>query len=134
MNKKIFSTIAFLIIACATGVFAQSRVLTADDYARAEKALGYNTGLLVDRGAVRPVFLPDGRFWYRVMTPSRVEFNAGRRHNAVPKSAVRQKHGANRASVNEQAGVVTKRFFRAGVIVRRQNARLCKNACRAGDY
>jgi dipeptidyl aminopeptidase/acylaminoacyl peptidase len=74
MNKKLFSIIAFLTIACATGVFAQSRVLTADDYARAEKALAYNTGLLVDRGAVRPVFLPDGRFWYRALTPTGVEF------------------------------------------------------------
>jgi dipeptidyl-peptidase-4 len=75
MNKKIFSIIAFLIIACTTSVFAQqSRVLTADDYARAEKALGYNTTTLVDRGSVRPTFLPDGRFWYQAMTPTGIEF------------------------------------------------------------
>jgi len=72
MNKKLFSTIAFLIFACATSALAQG--LTAEDYARAEKALGYNTNLLVDRGAVRPVFLPDGRFWYRTMTPTSTEF------------------------------------------------------------
>ncbi|MEP6903837.1 MAG: DPP IV N-terminal domain-containing protein, partial [Actinomycetota bacterium] len=75
MNKKLFSAFAFLLIACATSVFAQqSRVFTADDYARAEKMLGYNTGPLVDRGAVRPTFLPDGRFWYRAMTPTGSEF------------------------------------------------------------
>jgi dipeptidyl-peptidase 4 len=75
MNKKLISIIAFLIIACTTGVFAQPpRVLTADDYARAEKMLGYNTSLLVDRGAVRPNFLPDGSFWYQTLTPTGREF------------------------------------------------------------
>ncbi len=75
MNKKFISTIAFLMIACASSVFAQTpKVFTADDYARAEKMLGYNTGLLVDRGAVRPTFLPDGRFWYRALTPTGSEF------------------------------------------------------------
>ncbi len=75
MNKKFISTITFLAIACATSVFAQqSKVLTADDYARAEKMLGYNTSLLVDRGAVRPTFLPDGRFWYQSLTPTGKEF------------------------------------------------------------
>jgi dipeptidyl-peptidase-4 len=75
MNKKFISTIAFLIIACASSVFAQQpRVFTADDYARAEKMLGYNTGQLVDRGGVRPVFLPDGKFWYQSLTPTGKEF------------------------------------------------------------
>jgi dipeptidyl aminopeptidase/acylaminoacyl peptidase len=75
MNKKIFSTIAFLLIACASGAFAQpARVLTAEDYARAERMLVYNTSPLVDRGAARPNFLPDGRFYYQMMTPSGTEF------------------------------------------------------------
>ena len=58
---------------CATGVFAQ-KVLTAEDYARAEKMMNYNTSALIDRGAVRPTFLPDGKFWYRAMTPTGSEF------------------------------------------------------------
>jgi dipeptidyl-peptidase 4 len=75
MNKKLISIIAFLIIAGAgLGVAQQPRVLTADDYARAEKMLGYNTSLLVDRGAVRPTFLPDGAFWYQTLTPTGREF------------------------------------------------------------
>jgi dipeptidyl aminopeptidase/acylaminoacyl peptidase len=75
MNKKLISNIAFLIIACTTSIFAQqTRVLTADDYARAEKMLIYNTASLVDRGAVRPTFLPDGRFWYRALTPTASEY------------------------------------------------------------
>ncbi len=75
MNKKLISTIAFLIIACTTSVFAQQpRALTADDYTRAEKMLGYNTTPLVDRGGVRPTFLPDGKFWYRTLTPTASEY------------------------------------------------------------
>jgi dipeptidyl-peptidase 4 len=75
MNKKLFSTIAFLIIACTTSVFAQTpKVFTADDYARAEKMLGYNTSQFIDRAGVRPTFLPDGRFWYRVLTATGSEY------------------------------------------------------------
>jgi dipeptidyl-peptidase-4 len=48
--------------------------ITAEDYARAEKMLGYNTAPLVDRAGVRPTFLPDGRFWYRVLTPTGSEY------------------------------------------------------------
>src|SRR5262245_45736575 len=75
MNKKLFSTIAFLIIACTTSVFAQQgKVFTADDYARAEKMLGYSTNPLIDRGAVRPSWQADGKFWYRVPTPTASEY------------------------------------------------------------
>ncbi|CAN5287331.1 S9 family peptidase [soil metagenome] len=75
MNKKIFSTVAFLLIACTTSIFAQQpKVFTVADYARAEKMLGYNTAPLVDRAGVRPTFLPDGRFWYRVLTPTGSEY------------------------------------------------------------
>ncbi|MBK9707120.1 MAG: hypothetical protein IPO77_08985 [Acidobacteria bacterium] len=53
---------------------AQTRVLTADDYARAEQFLGYKTSPLVVRTSVRPAWLPDGRFWYRVTTETGSEF------------------------------------------------------------
>jgi dipeptidyl-peptidase 4 len=75
MNKKILLNVAVLLVAFQAIVFAQqAKVFTAEDYARAEKMLGYNTNALVDRGAVRPTFLPDGRFWYRVMTTTASEF------------------------------------------------------------
>lgn len=74
MNNKIFYTVALLLIACTTSVFAQTKTLTMDDYARAEKMLGYNTSPLVDRAGVRPTFLPDGKFWYPVLTPTGREF------------------------------------------------------------
>src|SRR5436309_15756684 len=47
---------------------AQARALTAEDYARAERALGPATGRLVSGIAGRPTWLPDGRAWYRVST------------------------------------------------------------------
>jgi len=53
---------------------AQQRTLTADDYARAEKFMSYNTGPLVLRAGVRPTWLADGRFWYRVTTENGNEF------------------------------------------------------------
>ena len=53
---------------------AQQRTLTAADYTRAEKFMNYNTGPLVLRAGVRPTWLPDGRFWYRVTTENGAEF------------------------------------------------------------
>ncbi len=50
----------------AAPLFAQSRALTAADYARAERFLGFNTAPLVFRTGVQPTWLPDGRFTYRV--------------------------------------------------------------------
>ena len=47
----------------------QPRQLTTEDYARAERALGTTTAPLVTGTGVRPTWLPDGRFWYRVSVP-----------------------------------------------------------------
>src|SRR5258705_9837537 len=44
------------------------RALTAADYARAERFMTYNTTPLVLHSGVRPTFLPDDRFLYRVTT------------------------------------------------------------------
>ena len=74
MNKKIFYSVAILLIACSISVFAQNKTLTADDYARAEKMLSYGTAPLVDRAGARPTWLPDGKFWYMVLTPTGREF------------------------------------------------------------
>ena len=77
MKKQIFLHLTILLMTAA--VFAQQsnelpRVLTAADYARAEKMLSFNTNQLVDRNGVRPTFLPDGRFYYRVLTPTGSEY------------------------------------------------------------
>jgi dipeptidyl-peptidase-4 len=48
--------------------------LTADDYARAERWMNYNTTPLVFRTTVRANWLPDDRFWYRNTIPGGAEF------------------------------------------------------------
>src|SRR5207302_6655085 len=65
--------LCILAIAIALPAFGQ-RALTADDYARAEKFLGYNTNPLVLHSPSRPVWLADDRFWYRVTTERGTEF------------------------------------------------------------
>ncbi len=47
----------------------ETRQLTAEDYARAERFLGANTAPLVTGFGVRPTWLADGRFWYRATVP-----------------------------------------------------------------
>jgi dipeptidyl aminopeptidase/acylaminoacyl peptidase len=53
---------------------APPRQLTADDYARAERFLTYNTTPLVLGAGVRATWLPDGRFWYRTLGEAGPEF------------------------------------------------------------
>ncbi len=66
---------------------AATRALTVEDYARAERFMGYNTTPLVFRMAVRPTWLADpsrrspraesrgdDRFWYRNTIPGGSEF------------------------------------------------------------
>ena len=60
---KICAAVAFCLV-FATAVAQQQKALTASDYARAEKFMGYNTNPLVDH-SVQPAWLADGRFWYR---------------------------------------------------------------------
>lgn len=76
MSKITTSKIALFLLIAAANIFAQTspRVLTADDYARAEKMLGYNTSMLVDRGMARLNWSPDGKLWYQVSTPTGKEF------------------------------------------------------------
>ena len=48
--------------------------LTADDYARAERFLLPAVAPLVSSVGVRPTWLPDGQFWYRVATATGASF------------------------------------------------------------
>lgn len=74
IKMKKISIIALFICTIVISVAAQKTVLTKDDYARAEKMLSFGTAPYVDRGGVRPTFLPDGRFWYRVLTATGSEY------------------------------------------------------------
>jgi len=65
----------FSALAAATTLSAQTpRALTAADYARAERLMGYNTTPLVYGGAVRGTWLPDDRLWYRNAIREGTEF------------------------------------------------------------
>lgn len=62
------------LLAAAPAAAQQPRALTAADYARAEQFMSWKTAPLVFGANVRPVFLPDGRFWFRNATPRGTEF------------------------------------------------------------
>ena len=66
--RRLTLALTFAIAAASLPVLAQRHALTADDYARAERFLSTNTNPLVLRSGVRPTWLEDGRFWYRVTT------------------------------------------------------------------
>jgi dipeptidyl aminopeptidase/acylaminoacyl peptidase len=66
MRRLTYAIVA--IAAAGLPVAAQQAALTSDDYARAERFLSYNTAPLVLHSGVRPTWLDDGRFWYRVTT------------------------------------------------------------------
>src|SRR5882757_2882234 len=68
MNLKLTA-----ILLAGVSLHAQQK-FTAADYQRAEKFMTYNTTPLVLRSGVRPNWLPDDRFWYRVTTAEGAEF------------------------------------------------------------
>src|SRR5438309_1524930 len=70
--KQRVRCLAVTLLALASA-FAQQK-LTSADYARAEKLMGYKTIPLMFRSGVRPNWLPDERFWYRITTPEGAEF------------------------------------------------------------
>lgn len=87
MKRRSFVTIALIFLFAAgfavgqkpratkkAATTATPAAVTAEDYARAERMLSYKTGPLVDRAGVRPTFLPDGRFWYRILTATGAEY------------------------------------------------------------
>jgi dipeptidyl aminopeptidase/acylaminoacyl peptidase len=67
--------VATLIAAMSAAgpLVAQGRV-TADDYARAERFMPTRTAPLVLRSGIRPTWLADDRFWYRVTTEKGEEY------------------------------------------------------------
>src|SRR6185295_4699550 len=74
MPTRTLRTAAALALLLAGTAAAQTRALTADDYARAEKFLNYNTNRLVLHQAAQPTWVGDDRFWYRTTTENGTEF------------------------------------------------------------
>ncbi len=73
------------------------RSLTAADYARAEQFMTYNVTPLVLRSGVRPTWLPDDRFWYRVPTETGAEFLLVDRDQGHARAGVRSRQARRRA-------------------------------------
>jgi dipeptidyl-peptidase-4 len=85
MRYRVILLAAFAAVHSLAAQQPASGALTADDYARAERFMGYNTTPLVYRGAVRPTWLAGDRFWYRNAIPEGAEFvlvDPGRRTRA----------------------------------------------------
>jgi dipeptidyl aminopeptidase/acylaminoacyl peptidase len=56
---------AAALIALSTGAVAEGRTLTNDDYARAERYVGYNVTPLVDHAVQTVTWIDDTHYWYR---------------------------------------------------------------------
>lgn len=61
-------------VACVLSANAQTKVLTAKDYAQAERFLSNATDKLVDAASIRPNWLSGDRFWYSLKTAKGIEF------------------------------------------------------------
>lgn len=79
MNKLFRSGILVLTITLGNDLATIAQqvnapVLTANDYERAEKMMSYNTNSLIDFASVRPNWISNNQFWYRVLTPQGSRF------------------------------------------------------------
>ena len=77
MTRSLRLSIAAAAVAAAalsSSATAQQRVLTAEDYARAERALAPWTSPLVFGATVRPTWMDNDRFWYRTTKPGGSQF------------------------------------------------------------
>jgi dipeptidyl-peptidase-4 len=66
--ERCLSVVAGVAMACCfagSGVAQQAKQITTEDYARAEKFMAYNVNPLVYHGVEHPVWMDDGRLWYR---------------------------------------------------------------------
>jgi dipeptidyl aminopeptidase/acylaminoacyl peptidase len=73
LSRKLPFLVASLLATLICVAQQPATKLTAEDYAHAEKFLGYNTNPLV-YGIVRPTWLADDRFWYRNNGPDGIRF------------------------------------------------------------
>jgi dipeptidyl-peptidase-4 len=97
-RTRVFVSFCLLALCVSVPVYGQTtRQLTAEDYTRAEKMLAYNTAPMVDRAGVRPTWLPDGRFWYMVLTAT------GREYVIVDPATGTKKTGATMEAIGVTA-------------------------------
>ncbi|WP_433984244.1 DPP IV N-terminal domain-containing protein [Tunturiibacter empetritectus] len=68
------AAVAALVGSLTVSGWTQGKQLTTEDYAQAEKFMGYNVNSLVYHGVARPTWMADGRFWYRDNGPDGITF------------------------------------------------------------
>src|SRR5438105_3102748 len=74
MRTRIFVTIVAIALASSPANGQQAPVVTAADYARAERFLRDNVLPLVTGLGVQPTWLPDDRFGYRITVRGQNQF------------------------------------------------------------
>ncbi len=74
MRKIPFLSSLFLLMFLNTFAQQPEKQVTAEDYEQATKFLRFNTNDLVYRANVRPAWLEDGRFWYRINTSEGTQY------------------------------------------------------------
>ena len=74
MVARIIAILVAVLIIAGHNAAQQRPAVTAADYERAERLLAANTAPLVLRAGVRPAWLPEEKFWYRVTTENGAEF------------------------------------------------------------
>jgi dipeptidyl-peptidase 4 len=101
-KHSVLATAVFLALAggacCSSAIAQQSRQYTTQDYAAAERFMGYNVNPLAYKGVVRAQWLDD-RFWYRAVDGSGVTYMVidpatGRRAPAFDQSKLAAALGA----------------------------------------
>ena len=68
MHKYLLALTAAAFSVAVAASAQQLPAFTAQDYARAERFMAYNTQPLVDGTAGEPHWLTNDRFWYRALT------------------------------------------------------------------
>src|ERR1700752_1837745 len=74
MKNNILKLATLILFVAVPAIAQQPAPVTAADYARAEKWMGYNTNPLVYRSGIRPTCHGDERFWYRFTPAEGIEF------------------------------------------------------------
>ncbi|MGB7784921.1 MAG: DPP IV N-terminal domain-containing protein [Salinimicrobium sp.] len=102
--KKVF--LSFLLV-CFFGSNLQAqnyapKEVTAKEYEHAVKFLSFNTYPLMDRANVRPQWLEDGRFWYRISTAEGSEYVLVNARNGKRITAGSKNELFEQASVSEE--------------------------------
>jgi len=73
LSSRQAAACAALALSCAA-LAQQPKQYTKEDYAAAERFMGYNVNPLAFQGVVHAQWLEDGRFWYRDVGPNGVTF------------------------------------------------------------